>query len=113
MSDFQKKAAKPLHLATRRRGGAREGRHANTSAVYSLRVDPQIEDAIHRYKSKLEETCKVLFTRNDVLRHIVEMQLVADGALECPLQIPGVQSIHSLLTLHKRVNELEAKKAGK
>ena len=102
---------RPLHVATRRRGnGLSGGLKSDSSVVFSFRAGDQLRDAVAAFHEALEAKLGVDFTRNDVLRHLIEQQLLAEGILANPIQTPGVQSINALLALCRRVNELESEK---
>jgi hypothetical protein len=105
--------ARPIHRATPRRGVGLYGSKPDASVVLSLRVQGELRDALVSYKRALEAECGVQLTRNDVLRHLLEEQLLQKGLLADPIQTPGVQSINTLLALRNRVRELEAQKRSK
>lgn len=52
------------------------------SAVYSIRMYPALEAAIAAYQQQIEADCRIRFHRGEIMRSLLEEQLIALSLLD-------------------------------
>jgi hypothetical protein len=80
--------------------------NTRTTTVLSIRVHNELEDAINKYQDQIQSECSATFARGDILRHLLEEQLIHLQLLDPNSQDRKRRAFDAMMDMKKQIGQM-------